>query len=148
MKKDKKETWLDFFKKALKVTSLTLVAILVLIISSVIWVTYQDRKAVDAIGTVYLNCEGRFIAFNDIYLRSQWDGLENDWEVSLDITKKNKRVVEAKFRFEDGEGLYTIDRINGHIELKDLTNNKILAKRDCIKIEKTELPASKEVPKF
>ena len=83
-----------------------------------------------------------------IYIRSNWDGLEKDWEVSLDVTKINKRVVEAKFKFDGGEGQYTIDRINGTMELKNLTEDKILATRNCIKIKKTDLPNSKETPKF
>ena len=154
MKKEKNDTWLGFFKKTLKVTGLTIVGITIIFIGIVIWLIYNEKNyskgptKSDLIGTVYLNCENKFIAFNDIYMRSQWDGLEKDWEISLDITKINKRVVEAKFNFDGGEGIYTIDRINGTIELKNLTEDKILAKRNCIKIEKTDLPDSKETPKF
>ena len=88
---------------------------------SIGWVLYSERGK-ERIGNTYLNCENKFIVFDDVYLFSLWNGLEEDWEVSLDITIINKRVVETKFNFDGGEGLYTINRINGTIELKNLTD--------------------------
>ena len=93
MKKEKNDTWLSFFKKTLKITGLTIVAIVIIIIGIVIWLINNEKNSskdptkFDLIGTVYLNCENKFVAFNDIYIRSNWDGLEKDWEVSLDVTK-------------------------------------------------------------
>jgi hypothetical protein len=147
MKKDNDNTWLGFFKKILKFTGFSVIAVIVVIIIVIVWVLYNERNE-EKIGTTYLKCEKNYLAFDDRYIYSQWDGLENDWEISLDITKKNKRVVEAEFKFEDGKGMYVIDRINGTIELKDSTKDKTLFKRNCIKIQKTDLPESKEEPKF
>ena len=80
--------------------------------------------------------------------------MEKNWKISLDVTKKNKSVVEAEFTYgsntPQGEttGIYIIDRINGTIELKNLSDNKSLALRKCKKIKKSQLPKSKVNPKF
>ncbi|WP_440915725.1 hypothetical protein [Candidatus Pelagibacter sp.] len=147
MKKEKNDTWLGFFKKTLKVTGFIIVALILVVVAIIGWVIYNERNA-ERIGTIYLKCENNLLAFDDRKIYSNWDGLEKNWEVSLDITEKNKRIVEAKFKFDGGEGLYTIDRINGTIELKNLTKNEILTKKNCIKIKKSDLPESKETPKF
>lgn len=143
----KKDTWLDFFKKTLKVTGYTTIAIIIFVVGLFAWVFYAERDT-ERIGTTYLKCGKKYIAFDDLRIYSQWDGLEEDWEVDINITKKNKRVVEAKFNFDDGKGIYIIDRIKGTMELKDLTNDKTLVTRTCKKISKSDLPESKEEPKF
>ena len=147
MSKKSDDTWLGFFKKTLKITGYTVIAIVVLITGSIGWFLYtQDDD--DTFKTTYLKCEKNYLAFDHNYIYSQWDGLEEDWKIDIDITKKNKRVVEAEFNFKDGKGIYIIDRIKGTMELKNLTENKTLVKKTCERIVKSDLPESKEEPKF
>jgi len=147
MKKDNNNTWLGFFKKILKYTGFSIIAVIAIIVIIFGWLFYSERN-VEKIGTIYLKCEDNFLAFDSNKIYANWDGLEQNWGVSLDITEKNKRIVEAKFNFKDGEATYTIDRIKGTIELKNLTKDEILTKQDCMKINKKDLPESTVTPKF
>ena len=152
MMKKNNETWLSFFKKTLKVTGITILVLVLGTISIIGFMIYNYEE--NNQWTTYLNCEDRYIAFDKYNMYSQWDGLEKNWKISLDVTKKNKSVVEAEFTYgsntPQGEttGIYIIDRINGTIELKNLSDNKSLALRKCKKIKKSQLPKSKVNPKF
>ena len=148
MKKNNNDTWLGFFKRTLKISGIILICIIVLIGVLIGWFIYNEKDDLDSRGITYLNCENRFVSFTNYTVNSSWDGLEKKWGVSLDITKINKSVVEAKFDTKDSKLIYIIDRINATMELKDLTNDKSLIKRDCFKIKKKDLPESEVTPKF
>ena len=151
MKKNN-ETWLSFFKKTLKVTGITILVLVLGTISIIGFMiyNYEERDP----WTTYLNCEERYLAFDKYNVYSQWDGLEKKFNINLDVTKINKSVVEAEFLHgsDTAEGekkaMYKIDRIEGTIELKSITDNKTLVKRNCKKIKKNQLPKAKISPKF
>ena len=96
MKKNN-ETWLSFFKKTLKVTGFS---ILILISGTIIIISFiiYNSEEYDG-GKTHLNCEDRYLAFNNYIMHSQWNSLEEAWEVTLDITKINKSVVEVEFPY-------------------------------------------------
>ena len=147
MKNNNNDTWLAFFKRTLKVSGYIILGLFVLVGALIGWVIYNQSN-LNGDTVTYLNCEERYVAFTDYKIRSNWDGLEEAWGVDLKVTKINKSKVEAKFNFNDGEGIYIIDRIKGTIELKNLTTNETLVKRKCSKIKKKDLPKSKVTPKF
>ncbi len=148
MKKDKNDTWLAFFKRTLKISGIILICIIVIIGLLIGWFLFKEKDILDNKDTTYLNCEKKLLAFTKYSMRSQWDALEEEWELSLDVSKINKSVVEAEFDAKNGKFIYIIDRINATIELKNLTTKESLAKRKCVKINKKDLPKSKVTPKF
>jgi len=143
MKKTNDKTWLSFFKKTLKVFTLLLLVVVIIFV----YIIYSEK---DNDGKTYLNCEEKFfLAFDTRSVYSTWDGLEKKWKVNLDITKINKKVIEAEFEFQDGKGIYIIDRVKGTIELKNLTKmESLVTRKNCKKIKKSDLPKSKISPKF
>ena len=148
MKKNNNDTWLAFFKRTLKISGIILICVIVIIGILIGWFLFKEKDSLVNKGTTYLNCEKKLVAFTNYSMLSQWDALEEEWELSLDVSKINKSVVEAEFDFKDGKGIYIIDRINATIELKNLTTKESLAKRKCVKINKKDLPKSKVTPKF
>ena len=148
MKKNNNDTWLAFFKRTLKISGIILICIIVIIGLLIGWFLFKEKDILDNKGTTYLNCEKKLLAFTNYSMRSQWDALEEEWELSLDVSKINKSVVEAEFDVKNGKFIYIIDRINATIELKNLTTKESLAKRKCVKINKKDLPKSKVTPKF
>ncbi len=148
MKKNNNDTWLAFFKRTLKISGIILICIIVIIGLLIGWFLFKEKDILDNKDTTYLNCEKKLLAFTKYSMRSQWDALEEEWELSLDVSKINKSVVEAEFDAKNGKFIYIIDRINATIELKNLTTKESLAKRKCVKINKKDLPKSKVTPKF
>ncbi len=148
MKKNNNDTWLAFFKRTLKISGIILICIIVIIGLLIGWFLFKEKDSLVNKGTTYLNCEKKLVAFTNYSMLSQWDALEEEWELSLDVSKINKSVVEAEFDAKNGKFIYIIDRINATIELKNLTTKESLAKRKCVKINKKDLPKSKVTPKF
>lgn len=74
--------------------------------------------------------------------------MEEEFDVDLKVTKINKSEIEAKFSFDEGVGIYIIDRIKGTMELKNFNTNESLVKRNCLQIKKKDLPKSTVTPKF
>ncbi len=148
MKKNNNDTWLAFFKRTLKISGIILICIIVIIGLLIGWFLFKEKDILDNKDTTYLNCEKKLLAFTKYSMRSQWDALEEEWELSLDVSKINKSVVEAEFDAKNGKFIYIIDRINATIELKNITTKDSLANRHSVKINKKDLPKSKVTPKF
>lgn len=165
--KMKSNTWLDFFKKTLKVSGIILL-ILVIIIGYLIY-----RSATHDSKT-YLSCindetkKTYNIAFNDYRLFRDWDPLNEKFEESIDIIEINKKFIKARaygdpdfdmksMSLSNTKGtatkvyeiIWELDRETGRI--KAYFSNygaEINDDGECVKINKKDLPVTKVKQKF
>ena len=164
----KSNTWLDFFKKTLKVSGIILL-ILIIIIGYLIYrsATYDSKT--------YLECTNNesntisYLAFNDYRMFMHWDELNEEFENSYTIEEINKKYIKARAyaAIDDNEKtlslyndsnkveyvykmIWQLDRETGLLEayFENTTEEKVKDGRRCEKISKKDLPIKKVNQKF
>jgi len=165
--KKQNNTWLDFFKKTLKISGFILLILAILIGYLIYRGATHDSKT-------YLSCvndetkNSYNIAFNDYRLFRDWDPLNEKFEQSFDIIEINKKFIKARSYAEPNtdksgmslsntkntatlgyEVIWELDRETGKIQayFSDY-GGEINADGLCKKINKKDLPITKVDQKF
>lgn len=165
--KSKNNTWLDFFKKTLKISGIILLILVILVAYLIYRGATHDSKT-------YLSCINDEtkkiynIAFNDYRLFRYWDPLNEKFEESFDIIEINKKFIKARSYAEPNnehksmslsntkgtatkvyELIWELDRETGKIKayFSDY-DAEVNDDGECKKIDKKDLPITKVEQKF
>ncbi|WP_440634307.1 hypothetical protein [Candidatus Pelagibacter sp. HIMB1746] len=164
----KNNTWLDFFKKTLKVSGIILLILLIIIGYLIYRGATHDSKT-------YLECTNNesnaisYLAFNDYRMFMSWDELNEEFKHSYTIEEINKKYIKARAyaSIDDNKKtlslsndsnkveyvykmIWQLDRETGLLEayFENTTEEKVKDGRQCKKINKKDLPITKVDQKF
>ena len=164
----KHKTWLDFFKKTLKVSG-TILGLLLIIGAGLIYraMSYDPKTYLSCINTE--TNEPSNIAFTDYRFYKNWDPLNEEFKESYDVIEINKKIIKARaYVKKDSNGdisldvskntsgagwvselIWEIDRENGKQKAYFVDREDIVSdNKTCEKISKKDLPTIEIKQKF